>query len=88
MSDLCLLRSFLLSFPDQLGWRRLMNYADEVLITGPGHLQSSSHHAGLGGGRKNAEKMMLHLSFSRVFFKKFYFIRASDSIYPMNETLN
>ena len=40
-----------------------MNYADEILITGPGHLEPPGSAGPRGQKKKNAEKMMLHLSF-------------------------
>ena len=46
--------SFLVSFPDQLGWRHLMNYADELLITVHRHqgLGSQGWASGLGAEQK------------------------------------
>ena len=81
---LCLLRSFLLSFPDQLGWRRLMNYADEILITGLGHHQPP----GSAGPRGQKKKMLRKWCFISHSFTNFYIILVTGSISPMNETLN
>ncbi len=74
-----------------------MNYADEVLITGPGHLQPPGN-AGPRGKTKNAEKIIQGkhaydaLIYSPVscICVLLYAIYHSFflSIYPMKETLS
>ena len=71
-----------------------MNYADELLITGPGHLQPPGH-AGHRGKTRNAEKIIQGkhaydaLLYSHVRILLFPIYHSFFlSIYPMKETLS
>ena len=71
-----------------------MNYADELLITGPGHLQPPGQ-AGHRGKTRNAEKIIQGkhaydaLLYSHVRILLFPIYHSFFlSIYPMKETLS